>query len=160
MDEEKKVMQLSENFSLDEMIKSQTAERKGIDNFPDRDHIESMKKLCENILQPIRDHYGRPFIVSSGYRCPELCLAIGSSIKSQHAKGQAADFEVPGISNMALAEYIKDNLEFDQLILEFYTPQDPASGWVHVSYNKEENRKRVLRAVKNDGKTVYQEGLT
>tara|TARA_Y100001936_G_C16000481_1_gene627627 strand:- start:479 stop:940 length:462 start_codon:yes stop_codon:yes gene_type:complete len=146
-------MQLSENFSLDEMIKSQTAERKGIDNFPDKDHIEAMKKLCENILQPIRDHYGKPFIVSSGYRCPELCLAIGSSIKSQHAKGQAADFEVPGISNMVLAEYIKDNLEFDQLILECYKGGN--TGWVHCSYIHEP-RKEVLTFDRTNG---YRTGL-
>ena len=146
-------MQLSENFSLGEMTKSQTSERKGIDNVPSRIDIEAMEKLCENRLQPIRDHYNKPFMVSSGYRSPELCLAIGSSIKSQHAKGQAADFEVPGISNMALAEYIKDNLEFDQLILECYKGGN--TGWVHCSY-VHEPRKDVLTFDRSNG---YRPGL-
>ena len=91
-------MLLSKNFSLLELTKSQTAERKGIDNKPTAEHIENMVALCENILQPVRDQYGS-FIVSSGYRCPELCIAIGSSKDSQHAQGQAADFEVAGVSN-------------------------------------------------------------
>jgi len=146
-------MQLSKNFSLGEMTKSQTAERKGLDNVPGKVDIEAMQKLCENILQPIRDHYDKPFMVSSGYRSPELCLAIGSSIKSQHAKGQAADFEVPGISNMALAEYIKDNLEFDQLILECYKGGN--TGWVHCSY-VHEPRKEVLTFDRSNG---YRSGL-
>ena len=124
-------MQLSKNFSLQEMIKSQTALRKGIDNVPNQEQIDNMVKLAENILQPIRDEYGS-FIVSSGYRCPELCLQIGSSIDSQHAKGQAADFEVAGVDNMELAEWIRDNLEFDQLILECYTGGN--TGWIHCSY--------------------------
>ena len=115
--------------------------------------------LTNCVLQKVRDAHGR-VDVNSGLRVLELNRAIGSGDSSQHVQGMAADIECPSISNMELAEWIRDNLEFDQLILEFYTPSDPASGWVHVSYNKEENRKRVLRAVKNDGKTVYQEGLT
>jgi len=143
-------MKLSQNFSLAEMVKSQ---RKGIDNTPDVTARENMVKLCENILQPVRDHYGVPFTVSSGYRCPELCLAVGSTIKSQHAKGQAADFEVPGISNMELAEWIQDNLEFDQLILECYTGGN--TGWVHCSY-VHEPRKEVLTYDRANG---YRHGL-
>ena len=146
-------MNLSRNFTLQELIKSDTAIRLDINNNPNSGQIEKLRLLCENILQPIRDHYGRPFIVSSGYRCPELCLAIGSSIKSQHAKGQAADFEVPGISNMALAEYIKDNLEFDQLILECYKGGN--TGWVHCSYIHEP-RKEVLTFDRSNG---YRSGL-
>ena len=150
-------MQLSKNFSLKEMTRSQTATRKGIDNNPTGTHQSNLVLLCQNILQPLRDYYGRPLRVSSGYRSPELCIAIGSSIKSQHAKGQAADFEIPGVSNKDLAEYIRDNLNFDQLILEFFTPDDPNSGWVHCSFNnKVENRKQFLRAYKDNGKTKYE----
>ena len=90
-------MKLSKNFSLKEMTASQTAERKGINNNPNDDQITSLQKLCENILQPVRDHYGKVVSVSSGYRSPELCVKIGSSLKSQHAKGQAADFEIFGV---------------------------------------------------------------
>lgn len=146
-------MKLSENFSLAELTKSQTAERKGIDNIPHATARENLVKLCENILQPVRDHYGIPFTPSSGYRSPELCLAVGSTIKSQHAKGQAADFEVPGISNMELAEWIQDNLEFDQLILECYTGGN--TGWVHCSY-VHEPRKDVLTYDRANG---YRKGL-
>lgn len=146
-------MKLSANFSLAEMVKSQTALRKGIDNTPDSSAIENMDKLCTAILQPVRDHFGIPFTPSSAYRCAELSIAVGSSIKSQHCKGQAADFEVPGISNMELAEWIKNNLEFDQLILECYTGGN--SGWVHCSY-VHEPRKEVLTYDRADG---YRHGL-
>ena len=122
---------LSPNFSLEEMVKSQTAERKGIPNTPELHHIEAMELLCEKILQPIRDEFG-PVMVSSGFRSPELCLAIGSSINSQHAKGEACDFEVPGMDNYTLAKWIEDNLDYDQLILECYTGGN--SGWIHCSY--------------------------
>ena len=146
-------MQLSNNFTLDEMVKSQTAERKGIPNTPDDSQIESMKLLCENILQPIRDEYG-PFLVSSGFRSGELCVAIGSNIHSQHAKGEAADFEVAGVDNYGLAVWIQDNLDFDQLILECYTGGN--SGWIHCSYKPEGNRKETLTYDKVNN---YREGL-
>ena len=150
-------MQLSKNFTLREMTRSQTATRKGIDNNPTGTHQSNLVLLCQNILQPLRDYFGRPLRVTSGYRSPELCIAIGSSINSQHAKGQAADFEIPGISNKELAEHIRENLNFDQLILEFHTTDDPMSGWVHCSYNNiEENRKKFLRAYKDNGKTKYE----
>lgn len=145
-------MQLSKNFSLAEMVKSQTAERKGIPNEPRNNHVEAMKLLCENILQPIRDEFGS-FVVSSGYRSPELCIAIGSSIDSQHAKGEAADFEVAGVDNYKLAKWIEENLPFDQLILECYTGGN--SGWVHCSY-KEDGRKETLTYNKQNG---YVHGL-
>ena len=125
-------MKLSKNFSLAEMVKSQTAERKGIPNEPTDEHIKCMKMLAKNILQPIRNEFGS-FIVSSGYRSPELCIAIGSNIHSQHAKGEAADFEVAGVDNYDLALWIQENLDFDQLILECYTGQtltyDRANGY-------------------------------
>ena len=152
-------MKLSKNFTLKELTKSSTAVRHGINNNPDKEQMINLVVLTNCVLQPIRNAHGR-VDVNSGLRVLELNRAIGSGDSSQHVQGMAADIECPSISNMELAEWIRDNLEFDQLILEFYTPQDPTSGWVHVSYNKEENRKRVLRAVKNNGKTVYQEGLT
>mgnify|MGYP003112915595 CR=1 FL=1 len=124
-------MYLSPNFSLEEMCKSSTALRKNINNSPNDLQVQSMTALCENILQPIRDEFG-PFIVSSGFRSVALCEAIGSKATSQHAKGQAADFEVPGVDNYELALWIDTNLSYDQLILEYYTGGN--SGWIHCSY--------------------------
>jgi len=153
-------MQLSENFSLNELTKSQTATRKGINNTPSDNEKENLKALSINILQKIRNHYERPVRVTSGYRSPELCVAIGSSPKSQHAKGEAADFEITGIDNFDLAIWISKYLEFDQLISEFYTEQHPDSGWVHCSYKAEgPNRKQVLTAYKEGSKTRYGKGL-
>ncbi len=150
-------MKLTENFSLNELTKSQTAERKGIDNTPSTEHQENLKSLCEMILQPIRDHFGQVVTVSSGYRSPELCTAIGSKITSQHAKGQASDFEIFGISNKELADYIDQNLDYDQLILEYWKGEDePNSGWVHCSYTNGNNRKQYLRAYKENGSTKYE----
>ena len=137
-------MKLSGHFSLAELTKSQTAVRKGIDNQPTLDHIENLTELCTHVLEPTRRNFGKPMVISSGYRSEELCEAIGSSKNSQHAKGEAADFEMFGVDNKELAKYIKNNLVFDQLILEFYNPDDPSSGWVHCSYSKEENRKQSL----------------
>jgi len=108
-------MKLSENFSLLELTKSQTAERKGIDNTPSPEHQENLKSLCTHILQPVRDHFERVVSISSGYRSPELCIAIGSKTTSQHAKGQAADFEIYGLSNQELAIWIHENLEYINL---------------------------------------------
>ena len=149
-------MKLSENFSLSELTKSQTAERKGIDNTPSPTHQENLKSLCEMILQPVRDHFGRVVSISSGYRSPELCTAIGSKITSQHAKGQAADFEIFGVSNKTLADYIDSELHYDQLILEYWKESDPNSGWVHCSFSAGNNRKQYLRAYKENGKTKYE----
>ena len=152
-----KTVQLSENFSLLELTKSQTAERKGIDNTPSPEHQENLKRLCESILQRVRDHFGRVVSVSSGYRSPELCTAIGSKTTSQHAKGQAADFEIYGLSNQELAIYIKENLDYDQLILEYWKKEDPNSGWVHCSYDVSVNRKQYLKAYKENGRTKYEQ---
>ena len=149
-------MKLTANFSLLELTKSQTAERKGIDNTPSPEHQENLKKLCENVLQPVRDHFGQVVSVSSGYRSPELCTAIGSKITSQHAKGQAADFEIFGVSNKTLADYIDSELHYDQLILEYWKESDPNSGWVHCSYSESNNRRQYLRAYKENGKTKYE----
>ena len=147
-------MNLSRNFSLQELIKSDTAIRKGIDNNPNADQIEKLKALCENILQPVRDHFGR-VKVTSGFRSVELCTAIGSSANSQHAKAEAADFEVMGTDNAELADWINQNLDYDQLILEFYTPGEPNSGWIHCSYTPDQPRKQFLHAYKSEGKTKY-----
>jgi len=149
-------MKLTENFSINELTKSQTAERKGLDNTPSAEHQENLKSLCEMILQPIRDHFGQVVSVSSGYRSPELCIAIGSSTQSQHARGEAADFEIFGVSNKELADYIDQNLDYDQLILEYWKESDPNSGWVHCSYTNGSNRKQYLRAYKENGSTKYE----
>jgi zinc D-Ala-D-Ala carboxypeptidase len=154
-----KTVQLSKNFSLRELTASQTAERKGIDNTPSPTHQDNLKSLCTRILQPVRDHFGRVVSVSSGYRSEALCIAIGSKISSQHAKGQAADFEIYGLSNGELADWIRENLDYDQLILEFWSPESPNSGWIHCSHNSEGNRKEYLRAYKNEGKTKYEHVL-
>ena len=149
-------MKLTVNFSLNELTKSQTAERKGIDNTPSAEHQGNLQSLCMHVLQPIRDHFSKVVTISSGYRSPELCTAIGSKITSQHAKGQAADFEIFGVSNKELADYINENLEYDQLILEYWKESDPNSGWVHCSYSEGNNRNQYLRAYKEDGKTKYE----
>ena len=150
-------MKLSDNFSLLELTKSQTAERKGIDNTPSPEHQENLKLLCTHILQPIRDHFERVVSVSSGYRSPELCEAIGSKITSQHAKGQAADFEIYGLSNNELAIWINENLEYDQLILEYWKKEDPNAGWIHCSFDDRVNRKQYLKAYKENGRTKYEQ---
>jgi len=149
-------MKLTSNFSLSELTKSQTAERKGINNTPSAEHQENLKLLCESVLQPVRDHFGKVVTISSGYRSPELCTAIGSKITSQHAKGQAADFEIFGVSNKSLADYINSELHYDQLILEYWNESDPNSGWVHCSFSEGQNRKQYLRAYKEDGRTKYE----
>jgi zinc D-Ala-D-Ala carboxypeptidase len=148
-------MNLSKSFTLNELIKSQEATRLGIDNTPNEEHIENLKILCEKILQPLRDYYGMPVSVSSGYRSAKLCEAIGSSSKSQHTKGQAADFEIFGIANKDLADFIVQNLDYDQCILEFWNENEPNSGWVHCSYNNVGNRKQFLKAEKLNGRLLY-----
>ena len=150
-------MKLSNNFSLKELTASQTAERKGIDNTPSPTHQDNLKSLCTSILQPVRDHFSRVVSVSSGYRSEELCLAIGSKTTSQHAKGEAADFEIFGLSNKELADWINENLYYDQLILEYWKESDPNSGWVHCSFSLNGNRKQYLRAYKENGSTKYEQ---
>ena len=149
-------MKLTANFSLSELTKSQTAPRKGIDNTPSPEHQENLRLLCEAVLQPVREHFGRVVTITSGYRSPELCTAIGSKITSQHARGEAADFEIFGVSNKALADYIHDTLHYDQLILEYWNESDPNSGWVHCSFSEGKNRKQYLKAFKSDGSTKYE----
>ena len=148
-------MNLSNNFTLNELTKSQTATRKGINNEPSTEYVENLIHLAKTILQPVREHFGKPVMISSGYRSPELCEAIGSSAKSQHAKGEAADFEIHGVDNKVLAAWISANCDFDQLILEFYIDGDPNSGWVHCSSKMESSRKQMLKAERIAGKVSY-----
>jgi len=152
-------MKLTDNFSLAEMTKSDTALRLDIDNTPGPEEIENMTRLCECVLQPVRNHFGKGVKVNSGFRHPNVNAKVGGSKTSDHCKGMAADIEIPGVANADLAKWIVDNLEFRQVILEFYTPGVPDSGWVHVSYNPSDNKKQVLTATKKEGKTVYLNGL-
>ena len=149
-------MNLTENVSLKELTKSESATRFGISNEPTEEALSNLQKLATHILQPVRDHFGKPLIITSGYRSPELCLKIGSSIKSQHCLGIAVDCEVLGVPNKELADWVVNNLEYDQVILEFWTPEQINSGWVHISYNKSGNRKMYLRAFKSNNRVVYE----
>lgn len=146
---------MSKHFSIKELSKSQTALRLKIDNTPGPEETKNLECLAEAILEPVRAHYGKPYSPSSGYRSLALNRAIGSKDTSQHVKGEAVDFEVPGVSNIALACWVADNLDTDQVILEFYSPSDPKAGWVHVSYVEGKNRNIVL-TIGMDG---VQEGL-
>jgi hypothetical protein len=152
-------MNLSPNFTLKELTKSDTATRLGLDNTPNDEALENLKLLCEKVLQPVRDHFGKSVTVNSGYRSPESNVAVGGSKTSDHCKGQACDLEIDGIPNPELAQWIMDNLDYTQLILEFYTQGQPNSGWVHVSYDPDNLKKQELTAVKVAGKTQYLQGL-
>lgn len=150
-------MKISEHLSLAEVSRSETAKRKGISNNPTAEHLENFKLLAENVFEKIREHFGAPIHISSGYRSKELNDAIGGSQTSQHSKGQAIDIDMDGsgdgVSNADVYNFIKENLDYDQLIWEFGTDSNP--DWVHVSYTKEKNRKQRLKAVKANGKTSY-----
>lgn len=152
-------MNLTKNFTLAELVRSDVALRKNIPNVPSDVVIANLKLLAEKVLQPIRDHYNMAIKINSGYRSTNLNISVGGSQSSDHCKGYAADIEIPGISNVDLAEYIKSSLKFTQLILEFYTLGDPSSGWVHVSYNPNELKCQVLTATKQNGRVVYLNGL-
>jgi zinc D-Ala-D-Ala carboxypeptidase len=142
---------LSPHFKLREFEKSQIADRYEIDNtVKDEEVYNNLILLCENILEPIRNHYGVPFSPSSGYRCLKLNRKLGSSDKSQHTRGQACDIEIPTVSNYELGIWIRDNLDYDTVLLEFYKEDVPSSGWVHVSYVSE--KKNRQRSLKFDGK--------
>ena len=151
--------QLTKNFSLEEMVKSETALRHGMENKPGPEEMNNLLQLCANVLQPVRDHYQKGVKVNSGYRSPDVNAKVGGSRTSDHCRGMAADIEIPGIPNADLAKWIKENLSYTQLILEFYTPGIPDSGWVHVSYDPANLKKQDLTATRKDGKTVYLPGL-
>ena len=152
-------MQLTKNFSLAEMTVSETARSRGLKNEPGTQEIENLRTLCQQVLQPLREAYGKSIKVNSGFRAPDVNAAVGGSRTSDHCKGQAADIEIPGVPNAELAKYIADYFDFTQLILEFYTPGIPDSGWVHVSYDPKNLKKQVMTAMKEKGKTVYKPGL-
>jgi hypothetical protein len=144
-------MKLTAHFTLAEFTRSESAKRHGVSNNPTPEHIQNIKILCERVLEPIRMKFG-PIILSSGYRSKVLNHYIGGSLKSQHCEGKAADLDmdgVDGVTNKEIFEYIKNELEFDQLINEFNY------SWIHVSYNLGKNRKQVLDALKVNNKTVY-----
>jgi hypothetical protein len=148
-------MKLSEHFALAEFTRSESAKRHGVSNEPTPEHLENIKVLCEKVLEPIRTKFG-PLNISSGYRSKVLNHYIGGSLSSQHCEGKAADIDQDGMggaSNTEIFNYIKDNLDFDQMIWEFGDNNKP--DWVHVSYNEVKNRKQVLRALKVNGKTAY-----
>lgn len=147
-------MIITKNLTLQELIDSNTAKAKGIDNSPTNEHLRNLIEIANNIFQPLRDGIGKPIRISSGYRSEKLNKAVGGSKTSQHNKGQALDLvATTGFTNKDIFDYIKNNLEFDQMIWEFGTDKNP--DWVHISYNKGKNRKQVLKAIKKDGKTVY-----
>lgn len=149
-------MQLSEHLSLAEVIRSESAKRHGVSNMPTEQHIKNFKLLAEKVFEPIREHFGKPIHISSGYRSQSLNGIIGGSLSSQHCKGEALDLDMDGtdITNKQIFDFIKDHLEFDQLIWEFGTKDNP--NWVHVSYSStDKQRKQVLRALKVGGKTSY-----
>ena len=151
-------IRVSKNFALSEMVKSATAERLNVDNSPSDIHLVNLTHLAIHILQPVRDEFG-VITINSGYRSPALNAKVGGSKTSQHCNGQAADFESFSTPNPDLAKWIANNLEFDQLILEFYDGINPNSGWVHCSYNLMGNRKKILTALKTGGKVVYKNGF-
>ena len=147
-------MQLSKHFTLEEFEKSQTATRKGIKNKAGSGEIKNLGDLCYEVLEPVRAKFDKPVTITSGYRSPELSEAIGSKATSQHCKGEAVDFEIAGVSNLQVALWLTNNVNFDQCILEFWTGE-ASSGWIHVSYKDGSNRKQVLTF---DGKS-YTNGL-
>ena len=155
-------MKLTNNFTLEELTKSETALRQNIDNTPTVEVVENLTRLAEKVLQPVRDHFGKGVKVNSGFRCLAVNAAVGGvqgAKPSDHTRGMAADIEIPGVPNAELAQWIEANLEYTQLILEFYTQGIPDSGWVHVSYDPNNLKKQSLTAVKREGKTVYLPGL-
>ena len=147
-------MQLSKHFKLEEFEKSSTAIRLNIKNKAGSGEIKNLTDLCYEVLEPVRAKFDKPIIITSGYRSPELCEAIGSKATSQHTKGQAVDFEIAGVNNLAIGLCLTNNVNFDQYIQEYYDGT-PSSGWCHVSYVEGSNRKQVLTF---DGKS-YTNGL-
>lgn len=145
-------MRLSKNLTLGEATKSHTAIKYGISNKPSGDHLSNLIQIASKIFQPVRDHFQKPIIVSSGYRSQALNDIIGGASGSQHSKGEALDLD-GSVENFLIFEYIKNNLEFDQLIWEFGDDENP--DWVHVSYKSEKNRGEVLQAVRQNGRVIY-----
>jgi zinc D-Ala-D-Ala carboxypeptidase len=151
-------MKLSNYVSLAEVTRSDTAKRRGISNEPTPEHLENLKVIATEVFDKVREHFGVPIFISSGYRSAALNKAIGGSATSDHNLGKALDLDQDGhgngVTNADVFNFIKDNLEYDQLIWEFGSSKNP--DWVHVGYRKGKNRKQTLRAIKDaSGKTVY-----
>lgn len=148
-------MKVSDNITYKEALRSNTAKRLGIENVPDEFTLETMQITAEHVFEPVRKHFNEPIYISSFYRCEELNKAIGGSSKSQHCKGEAIDIDdvYSKATNADFFNYIKDKLEFDQLIWEFGDDESP--DWVHVSYSLGNNRMRILKAIKENGRTKY-----
>ena len=146
---------MDRQVSLKELLFSETATRLNINNEPNDQILFNLQTLIHEVINPIVNHFG-DIKITSGYRSPELCLKIGSSIKSQHCLGMAVDCEVLGIPNKEVSDFVVNNLDFDQCILEFWKPEEPNSGWVHCSYKPSGNRKMYLRAFKGNGRVVYE----
>ena len=146
---------MDRQVSLKELLFSETATRLGIDNTPTDQILINLQTLIYEVIEPIINQFG-DIKITSGYRSPALCKAIGSSVTSQHCLGQAVDCEVIGVPNKELADWVVSHLNYDQCILEFWKPEEANSGWVHVSYNKAGNRKMYLRAYKANGRTMYE----
>ena len=145
---------ISKNISYKEATYSNTATRKGINNEPDGDQLIAMKLVAEKVFQPIREHFGKPIRINSFFRCSALNVAVGGSKSSQHCKGEAIDMDgLNGLTNKQIFDYIKDNLDFDQLIWEYGTDKEP--DWVHVSYSANGNRKQILKAVRGKGYIIW-----
>jgi hypothetical protein len=153
-------MKLSEHLDLSEVIRSESAKRNGISNMPTEQHIANFKLLAEKVFEPIRAHFRCPIHISSGYRSIELNRAVKGSLTSQHCQGEAIDIDMDstpnGVTNKMVFDFIKNNLEFDQLIWEFGTNENP--DWVHVSYESTgKQRKQVLKAIRINGSTQYKQ---
>ena len=148
-------MQLSKHFKLEEFEKSMTATRKGIENKAGSGEIKNLTDLCYGVLEPVRAKFDKPIIVTSGYRSPELCEAIGSKATSQHTKGEAVDFEIAGVSNLQVALWINNNCDFDQLILEYWKDGEPNSGWVHCSYRNDGTNRHTGLIINQKTKGKY-----
>jgi zinc D-Ala-D-Ala carboxypeptidase len=146
---------MDRQVSLKELLFSETATRLGINNIPNDQSLFNLQTLIYEVIEPIINKFG-DIKITSGYRSPELCKAIGSSITSQHTLGQAVDFEILGIANKEVSDWIVNHLDYDQCILEFWKPEEPNSGWVHCSYKPSGNRKQYLRAYKGNGRTIYE----
>ena len=147
---------MTQSFSIRELTYSDTAIRLRIDNTPTDEILKHLQNVVQFILEPVSNNFDSQIVITSGYRSPALCQAIGSKPTSQHTFGMAVDFEILGIPNKEVSDWIVNHLDFDQCILEFWKPEQPNSGWVHCSYKTSGNRKMYLKAYTANGRTVYE----
>ena len=156
MKKESGLENLSEHFTIKELTYSDTAIRLGIDNSPTEQVLINLQNVVQFILEPLRNYFDKPIKINSGYRSVALCEALKSKPTSQHTLGEAVDFEVIGIPNQVASEWLVNNLDYDQCILEFWNPNIYNSGWIHCSYKPLGNRKQYLKAYTANGRTVYE----